>query len=338
MAAKPGWITALDAVAAETSFSGLVGIDRPGRPPVDLAFGLADRRWQVPVRPDSILAIASGTKGFTALTVMSLVTDGTLSLDATARSILGADLPHVADDVTIRHLLGHRSGIGDYLDESELDDRGAYVMPEPVHRYLDAEDYLRALDGHPTVFPADERFTYNNGGFVLLAILAERAARVPYHRLVHDRVSAPAGMADTTFQRSDTPQPRTATGYLGADGLRTNVLQMPLRGVGDGGLFSTLADLRSFWAALLAGRIVPPDVLAEMTLPRSQSPDDDRQYGLGFWLPASGDAIQLEGYDAGISFLSTCRPSTGAVTTVISNWTDGAWPIVRFLDEVDTDA
>ena len=204
MATNPDWLAALDTVAAESSFSGLVGIDRPGRPPVDRAIGLADRRWQVPVRPDSILAIASGTKGFTALTVMSLVTDGTLSLDTTARSLLGADLPHVADDVTVRHLLGHRSGIGDYLDESELEVTD-YVLPEPVHRYLDAEDYLPTLDGHPTVFPADERFAYNNGGFVLLAILAERAAGVPYHQLVHDRVIAPAGMVDTAFQRSDAP-------------------------------------------------------------------------------------------------------------------------------------
>jgi CubicO group peptidase (beta-lactamase class C family) len=336
MGPNPGWLTSLDAVAAESSFSGLVGIDRPGRPPVERAIGLADRRWQMPVRPDSILALASGTKGFTALTVMSLVTDGILSLDTTARTLLGGDLPLVADDVTIRHLLGHRSGIGDYLDESELD-VADYVLPEPAHRYLDAEDYLPALDGHPTVFPAGERFTYNNGAFVLAAILAERAAGSPYHQLVHDRVIAPAGMVDTSFQRSDAPQPRTATGYLEADGLRTNVVHMPLRGVGDGGLFSTLADLRSFWAALLAGRIVPLDVLAEMTLPRSESPEDDRRYGLGFWLPAGGDAIQLEGYDAGISFLSTCRPSTGAVTTVISNWTDGIWPIVRFLREVDTD-
>ena len=77
--------------------------------------------------------------------------------------------------------------------------------------------------------------------------------------------------------------------------------------------------------------------LAEMIVPRSESPDDDRRYGLGFWLPAGGDAIQLEGYDAGISFLTTCRPSTGAVETVIANWTDGAWPIARFLREADTD-
>ena len=187
MTTNPDWLAALETVAAEASFSGLVGIDRRGLPPIDRAIGLADRRWQMPVVPDSILAIASGAKGFTALTVMSLVTDGTLSLDTTARSLLGADLPQVADDVTVRHLLGHRSGIGDYLDES---DHGVtdYVLPAPVHRYVHAEDYLPALDGHPTVFAADERFAYNNGGFVLLAILAERAAGAPYHQLVHDRV------------------------------------------------------------------------------------------------------------------------------------------------------
>ena len=119
MTTNPDWLAALETVAAEASFSGLVGIDRRGLPPIDRAIGLADRRWQIPVMPDSILAIASGAKGFTALTVMSLVTDGTLSLDTTARSLLGADLPLVADDVTVQHLLGHRSGIGDYLDESD---------------------------------------------------------------------------------------------------------------------------------------------------------------------------------------------------------------------------
>src|SRR4029078_10556863 len=174
-----------EAVADEASFSGLIGIDRPGLPPLDLGIGLAGRRLRGPGGSDPILAIASGAKGFTALTVMSLVVDGTLSLDTTARSLLGADLSQVADDVPVRHLLGHRSGIGDYLDESELEVTD-YVLPDPVHRYVDAEDYLPARAGPPPVFPADERFAYNNGGFVLLAILAQRAAGLPYHQLVHD--------------------------------------------------------------------------------------------------------------------------------------------------------
>jgi CubicO group peptidase (beta-lactamase class C family) len=59
------------------------------------------------------------------------------------------------------------------------------------------EDYLAALDGHPIVSPAGERFAYNNGGYVVLALIAERVSGMPYHDLVAARVTEPAGMADT---------------------------------------------------------------------------------------------------------------------------------------------
>jgi CubicO group peptidase (beta-lactamase class C family) len=64
--------------------------------------------------------IASGTKGLTALTVMSLIEEGRLKMTTTARSVLGEDLPLIDDEVTVEHLLAHRSGIGDYFDE-EID-------------------------------------------------------------------------------------------------------------------------------------------------------------------------------------------------------------------------
>ncbi len=236
---SPAWLDGLDDAAAEASFSGVISLHRPGEPLVERAYGLADRRWQVPNTTDTIFAVASGAKPFTALMVMSLVADGRLELGTTARSLLGDDLPEIADDVTVEHLLAHRSGIGDYLDEDELDTLD-YILPAPPHTYVDAEAYLATLDGYPTIFPAGERFAYNNGGYVVLALLAERGAGVPYHQLVQDRVIAPAGLTDTSFQRADELLPRTATGYLHADGLRTNILHMPLRGVGDGGVFTTV--------------------------------------------------------------------------------------------------
>ena len=64
--------------------------------------------------------------------------------------MLGADLPLVDDEVTIEHLLAHRSGIGDYLDEAGDHDIADYVMPVPVHELATTEDYLAVLDGHPT--------------------------------------------------------------------------------------------------------------------------------------------------------------------------------------------
>ena len=147
---------------------------------------------------------------------MRLVERGTLALGTTARSLLGDDLPLIADDVTVEHLLAHRSGIGDYLDEDAVADVTDYVLPVPVHELATTEQYLAVLDGHPTVFPAGERFAYNNGGYVVLALLAERASGVDFHELVHTLVCEPAGMVDTAFLRSDELPGRAARGYLAA--------------------------------------------------------------------------------------------------------------------------
>ena len=81
------------------------------------AYGFAHRGFGVANTVDTRFGIASGTKGFTALTVMSLIEEGRLSLTTTARSVLGGDLPLIDDGVTVEQLLAHRSGIGDYFDE-----------------------------------------------------------------------------------------------------------------------------------------------------------------------------------------------------------------------------
>ena len=78
---------------------------------------------QAPNTVDTQFAVASAVKGMTALAVVSLIVDGVLSLDTPARAVLGSDLPLIGDDVTIEHLLSHRSGIGDYLDEDAEPDR-----------------------------------------------------------------------------------------------------------------------------------------------------------------------------------------------------------------------
>jgi CubicO group peptidase (beta-lactamase class C family) len=324
---------AVDRAAEDSGFSGVVRVDRPGGPEICAAYGLADRAHEVPNTADTLFGTASGAKTLTALVVMSLVERGTLALGTTARSLLSDDLPLVADDVTVEHLLAHRSGIGDYLDEDAVGDVSDYVLQVPVHQLATTEDYLPVLAGHRTVSPAGERFVYNNGGYVLLALLAERAAGADYHDLVRTLVCEPAGMVDTAFLRSDELPGRAATGYLSVDGLRTNVLHLPVRGSGDGGVYSTAADISSFWAALFAGRIVSPVSLADMVRPHSDWPEESRRYGLGFHLQATGDGIFLEGHDAGVSFASLHWPTSSTTCTVISNWSEGAWPVVRLVSD-----
>jgi CubicO group peptidase (beta-lactamase class C family) len=325
---------AVDSIAAENSFSGVVRVDRGDEVELASAYGHAHRGYEVPNAVDTQFAIASGTKGLTAVAVASLIEDGLLDLSTTARSVLGHDLPLIRDDVTIEHLLSHRSGIGDYLDEEADHDIADYLMPVPVHELATTEQYLTVLDGHDTKFEPDERFAYCNGGYVVLALIAERTSGVPFHELVRQRVCEPGGMDDSEFLRSDELPGRAALGYLTIDGVsRTNVFHLPVRGSGDGGIYSTVADVSSFWSALFAGQIVSADWVAEMIRARSEVPRVSKRYGLGFWLDASSEVVMLEGSDAGVSFRSVHDPARRITHTVISNTSDGAWPITRLLAE-----
>ena len=247
----------LSEVAAEHRFSGVVRVDRDGQVAVAEPFGLAERGLVVPNTLDTQFAIASGCKGFTALTVVSLVDEGRLGLDTRARTLLGDDLPEVDDAVTVADLLAHRSGVGDYFDEETGFDAADHVLTVPVHELATTEGYLPALRGYPQKFAPGEKFSYCNGGYVILALLVERLTGTSFHDLVGERVCGPAGLRDTAFLRSDELPGRAARGYLAPDGLRSNVLHLPVRGSGDGGVYSTVDDVHAFWRALFAGRIVP---------------------------------------------------------------------------------
>lgn len=299
-------------------FSGVLLVSRGDETLLAGASGYAHRAYGVENTVDTRFAIASGTKGFTALVVVGLIAEGRLSLITKAREILGADLPLIDDRVTVEHLLTHTSGIGDYCDDEN--------PPETPPGLVTSAGYLAALDGYPQQFPPGERFHYNNGGFVVLGLIAERVAGIPFTDLVHQRVCEPAGMADTAFLRSDALPARTATGYL-EDG-RTNVFSLPVVGHGDGGIYSSAPDFRKFWPALLDGRIVPRAWVDRMLRPHADG------YGLGFWLPGPG-LVRLEGGDHGVVFRSTHQPSTGLTATLISNTDRGGGPLRR-LDEFFT--
>jgi hypothetical protein len=73
---------------------------------------------------------------------------------------------------------------------------------------------------------------------------------------------------------------------------------------------------------------------SEMVRPRSDRPEEERRYGLGFHLHATSDVVWLEGYGAGVSFRSVIDPSSGTSHTVISNTSDGAWDLTWDLDEL----
>jgi CubicO group peptidase (beta-lactamase class C family) len=322
--------TAIAEVTAD--FSGVVSVSCGGAVAFEQAYGLADRAHGIPNTVGTQFGIASATEGFTALVIAGLIDDGLLAMSTPARSVLGTDLPLIDDRVTVEHLLAHTSGIGDYVDEDEIEDDDAYVLTEPVHALADTEGYVAALDGFAQKFPPGERFSYCNGGFVVLALIAERVAGIPFRDLVSERVWRRAGMTNTAFLRMDLLPGTAAIGYL-PDG-RSNVLHLPVRGSGDGGAFSTVADFRSFWTALFAGRILGSERVARLVAPYSDVSADGMRYGLGFWLAATGAQVLLVGGDAGVSFTSSHDPSTGRTCTVVANASSGAAAVSRRLDEL----
>lgn len=241
---------------------------------------------------------------------------------------LGSDLTLIDDAVTIEQLLTHHSGIDDYLDESgdlEIDD---YVLSVPVHTLDTTEAFVPVIDGFEQAFPPGEKFAYCNGGYIVLALVAERVSGVPFHDLVQQRVFDRAGMSRTAFLRSDDLPGDAALGYLDDEGNRTSVLHLPVRGNGDGGAYSTAADLSTFWRALFAGDIVSRELVAEMARPRADVPEEEQRSGMGLFLLEEGSMVLIEGYDAGASFRSMHDPETGRTVSVIGNTSEGAWSLI----------
>jgi CubicO group peptidase (beta-lactamase class C family) len=307
-------------------FSGVVSVRDGDDVEFEQAYGFADRAHRIAMTTQTRLAMASGSKAFTAATLLSLVVDGALGLDTTARSMLGAQLPLIDDAVTVEQLLKHRSGIGDYVDED---------LPEPAplaapNSALDSTPaYLAVLAGWPAKFAPGERFSYCNSGFVVLALLAERATGAAFADLVAERVLRPAGMASTGYLRSDALPGDAAIGYL--DDGRTNVFAVPALGSGDGGAYTTVADVRAFWTALVSGAILPPEQVRRMSTPTSTDTGTPLDYGLGVWLAKDGATLVLEGADLGVSFRSVHTVAGDRTSTVISNTSAGAWPVARQL-------
>ncbi len=243
-------------IAASTGFSGVLRVDRGDDSSFARAYGLAHRGHRIANTVDTRFGIASGTKGVTAVTVMTLVERG--ELDLTTTGPLGTGRRSAAN----RRQCERRASLGAPVRHRRLRRRGGgrgstdYVLPVPVHRLARTEEYVGVLAGHRQVSAPGERFSYNNSGFVVLALIAERISGIPFERLVQERVCVPGGMSETAFLRSDEPTGCVALGYLDGHGLRTNVLHLPLLGSGDGGLYSTAADVCGFWVALFSGRIV----------------------------------------------------------------------------------
>lgn len=242
---------------------------------------------RAPARTGDRFRVASLTKPMIATLVMQAVERGTLSLDTRVEDVLPGLLPG-QPDVTVEHLLSHRSGmptgtdsllIARMADPTSLDEFIAVLGQD----YSDA-DHVAAALATPWLFPPGSGFAYSNAGYVVLGMLLEEATGRDLERLLRDGVFRPARMRHSDYP--DEAQSRgpflvgaAYTGEEGAGWYSLDHFDPDVFGAA-GAATSTTADLLSFTDALLLGHLVRPDTVADMTTPRSA---DVLEYGLGVY-------------------------------------------------------
>ena len=319
----------MDALAAEREISGVARVTRAGAVEFERVYGLANRADRVPVHVGTRFGLASLTKMFTAVTVVSLVRDGRLTFDARIVDVLppGRRPATLRPDVTVHHLLCHTSGIADYAEEEPEDgtelDYAAIWDDRPSYRMLRPADFLPLFgDLPPYRAPGDHR--YSNAGYILLGLVIEEVAAQPYPEVVAERVFGPAGMSSSGFFRLDEARPHIATAYLPPVGpdrpWRSNIYSIPVVGGADGGAFSSAADLDRFLTAYDRGELVGPE-LRDIMLTRHARADDDLFMGYGAWLRGQGDTFAFGhgGGDPGVEVLVRRFPALDTNIVVLCN-------------------
>jgi D-alanyl-D-alanine carboxypeptidase len=302
-------------------FSGAVIVARRGEPLFAAAHGDADRAGHRALTLDTPINLASDNKMFTAVLIAQLVEEGKLGLDDKVGKHL-PDWPQAAvrERVSVRDLLTHTSGLGDYWGPAHAARIGA----------LDTvAEYAELLHADAPAAEPGQAFKYSNNGYVLLGLIAERVTGRDYYDLVRERVYARAGMRHSDHYRRDDEASGRAVGY-GRDG-QPNTARIALRGSPAGGGYASANDLLRFATALEGGKLVRPPMLREMTSGRAAM-GPDMAYGLGFGV-TRGKELHYghDGGSPGASASFEVFPESGYVVIVLSNQGQGSRDLAEQL-------
>jgi CubicO group peptidase (beta-lactamase class C family) len=285
----------LTQLAAQDQFSGTVLLAYRDKPVLARAYGMADKDKGIPNRLDSIFALASVTKLFTAVAVLQLLEQGKVGLDETVGTYLGGFPAQIAGTVTVHQLLTHTSGMGDFL-ENPLYQQQRLTWTS-ANEAMDG--IMAAVEQSPLLFTPGTQYSYSNSGYATLGAIAAQASGQSYYDYVREHVFARAGMTRSDFYTK--PQwladPGIAHPYSSAasggkpgpppSGPRADVIsEQDFIGSPAGNAFSTAPDMARFARALTGGRLLSPAYAALMTsgkvpLPPQRVPSQLNMVGYG---------------------------------------------------------
>ena len=259
------------------------------------SFGLANIEQGVLCQPHTNFRLASVTKQFTAMAILILAERGELSLEDHLPRFF-PNFPSYGNAMTISQLLTHTSGLLDYED----------LIPPGTRASLkdrDVLDIFRSQD--KTYFPPGARFRYSNGGYALLALIAETVSGRGFAGFLRENIFRPLGMDGTVaYEAGLSEVPHRALGYArrGAtfepadQSLTSSVL-------GDGGIYSSVLDLFKWDQALSTGKLIRPQLLRQAFAAHSSLSDfPGSGYGFGWYVEGHGEHQRLWHYGATCGF------------------------------------
>ena len=253
-------VTAIDDFLATSpgAPAACVAVDRPGDRS-SVARGWADPDTEVPMTAGHAVRIASCTKTFVASAVLDLVAGGAVDLDGpvldltppAVTSMLGA-YEH-GDEITVRHLLQHRSGLIDHTETEEfvetLESSGG------THEWTALSQLALAL-AHPPRFRPGTAFSYSDSGYVLLGLIVEHLTGVSLAAAVRATCRLDElGLTSMHWERVEPTPTGLRRAHQFLDGVDTTDWNPTIDLYGGGGLVSTMPDLASWWSALFAGDV-----------------------------------------------------------------------------------
>ena len=238
-------------------FSGSVAVAKDGKILFSRGYGMANLAYDVPNGPQTRFDIGSVSKTFTAALVVWLQDSGKLRVDDPICKYLD-HCPDAWRSITIRHLLTHTSGIHNY---TELPD---YFENRPLESFL--PNAMKQIRMMPLQFAPGDRFAYSNTGYLLLHEIVQKVSGQTYEDFLHSKILDPLGMRNTGFLESPNIRhaivKNLATGYT--DGVGPLEFAPWVHPNSGGGMYSTAEEMCLWGQALLAGRLLSAQSLADI--------------------------------------------------------------------------
>ena len=287
-------------------------------------YGLADLENSVTVHENSVFAIGSLTKQFTATLVLRLAELGKLSVNDEITDYL-PDYRVGPRRVTVHHLLTHTSGLGSYFNDT--------YWQSSRENFRGLDDYKPLVKTETLAFEPGAEFRYSNTGMLLLCVVIESATGENYFDYIREHIYAPAAMVDSDSYDMDMPVENLAIGYdpsPGSDyGYENNLYKHVIRGGPAGGGFSTVEDLYRFAKALTNEKL-----LSKASLERMWEDHAGADYGYGFSV-ADGALGRMVGHGGGFPGLNSnldIMLDRGYVVAVMSNYGSAATPVATRIN------